>query len=713
MSATPPRNDGQWCLFLKKLLFLLLTIPTLLFCLDFAFPVKLDKFHDQSPLLLDRDGQVLSVLLTRDEKWRFPLEMDQVPQDFTDMLISCEDKHFFYHPGIDPLALSRAAYQWIQNGRVISGGSTITMQVARLLDPKPRTLLNKVIEIARALQLTFHHSKSEILRFYLTLAPYGGNLEGIRSASQAYFQLDPSQLTRSQMALLVVLPQMPTLLRPNINPQLARVQRDKILRRMGHLKKLTPQQVNEGVSEDIPHKRHAFPRHAPHLIRTLVRKNSHQLVFKTTLHKKTQVELESLLLSEIPLLDARQTAAALIVHNKSRQVMAYCASADFYDEDREGQVDLIQASRSPGSTLKPLIYAMAFDDQIIHPETLIHDTATNFNGYSPKNFQDTFHGIVTIREALQKSLNIPAVLVLERMGPGRFVNFLQHFDLDLLFPKEQQSPSLPIALGGVGMRLYDLVGAYCALANQGEFAPLALESSSEIPQTKVFVRPSSSWYITSILEEAPPPEGFISQNWRARQPIAFKTGTSYGSRDALCIGYTQGGQGYTVGVWTGRPDGSSTPNQLGRKTATPILFKIFNTLLHEAPPASYEPPSDVLQVTNDQLPKVLRYFRNPHQSRASYGDEEKDTLPLKITFPQDGSNYALRPIEGISKSYSPIELTIQGGKQPFSLFVNHRPHLIKPSKSDTVIWTPEQPGFTELTVVDQTGQSDSITLLLR
>lgn len=696
----------------KKILVGLVGLCIGLVCLDFAFPPNLKKLNDQSPLLLDRKGEVLSALLSQDEKWRFPIESDEIPEAFTDMLVTCEDKRFFSHPGIDPIALCRAVWQWMKNGRVISGGSTLTMQVDRLLDPKPRTLTSKLVEMIRALQLEYHYSKAEILRFYLILAPYGGNLEGIRSASQAYFQVDPDQLTRSQMALLVVLPQMPTLLRPNVNPNLARTQRDKILRRMAALNKLSPQQTEESISESIPQKRHAFPHHVPHLIRSFVRKSPHQLVFKTTLDKKIQAELEALLHKEIALFDARQTAAALIVNNKTRYIIAYCGSADFYDEDRDGQVDIIQAFRSPGSAMKPLIYAMAFDDQVIHPETLIHDTSTNFRGYIPKNFQDTFHGDVTIREALQQSLNIPAVLVLEKIGPGRFTNFLRQFGLQLRFPQEHESPSLSLALGGVGIRLCDLVSAYCALANQGNFAPLTMINSSDLPKTEPFVRATSSWYVTSILENAPPPEGFLSQTWTTKQPIAFKTGTSYGARDALCIGYTQGSQGHTVGVWTGRPDGSSTPNQLGRKTAAPLLFKIFNTLLPEGNSSTSSPPADVLQVTSHQLPKILRYFRSPHLTKLPDDEEREGSRPLKITFPQDGSGYALRPLQNQHKVYHSIDLSTQGGTPPLSLFVNRKPSTGKSLKPNTVTWTPSQPGFTELTVVDQAGRSDSITIQL-
>jgi penicillin-binding protein 1C len=472
------------------------------------------------------------------------------------MLIAYEDKRFYQHPGVDPIALIRALGQWLKNGYIISGGSTLTMQTVRLMRPRPRTILYKIEEILQALRLEWFYTKDEILTKYLTLAPYGGNVEGLRAASLAYFQQDPLQLTPAKMALMVVIPQLPTALRPHIYPEKAKRFRDKVIMRLKERGVLTPDQCREATTDPVPTHRYSFPMYALHVMQSLRQKHPTQTVLKTTLIKKKQMALESLLRSEIIFFELHQTAAALIVENNTRNIVAYVGSADPFNEAKNGYVDMIQAVRSPGSALKPLIYALAFDENLIHPETLIEDVSTNFNGYMPTNFRDVFHGEVTIREALQQSLNIPVVQLLDSLGPGRFVDWLKHYGVRLAFSSRDRLPSLPIALGGVGIRLWDLASLYCALANEGQFAPLTIEPSSQSVDAKTLVQSAASWYVTRILEDAPAPNGIVDWFVTDKSPIAFKTGTSYGARDALCLGYTSGASGYTVGVWTGRADGS-------------------------------------------------------------------------------------------------------------------------------------------------------------
>lgn len=671
--------------------------------LDLIFPLPLKKVEDVSYLLLDRNQQLISAMPSVDEKWRLPLT-NAPPPLFIKMLVSFEDKRFFYHPGIDPLALSRALWQFIIHRKIISGGSTLTMQVARLLDPKPRTMLSKLIQMIRAVQLEIHYSKQDILKLYLTLAPYGGNLEGIRAASLAYFKKEADQLTLAEMALLVAIPQLPTSTRPHIYPERAKFQRNKVIKQMMKNCILNEKQAAEAMSDPVPTLRHSLPCLAPHLIRTFIRENPTHHVFNTTLDKTLQENLENLLLKQMDNFETHQTTAALIVSNKKREILAYVGSAKFLDERKEGHVDIIKSTRSPGSTLKPFIYAVAFDDGFVHPETLIDDVFTNFEGYAPTNFQDSFHGTLSLRESLQQSLNIPAVLLLERIGAKRFRDILENLGIHLKLPEKSPIASLPIALGGVGISLFDLTALYCALANGGVFSSLKIDSNDKTESTKIFVRKASSWYISRILENSPVPEGFLDWHITGKQAVAFKTGTSYGARDAICMGYTSEDSGYTVGVWTGRPDGSASPNQLGRKTAAPILLKIFDALLPSSSQINKEnaAPEGVILLPNHSLPIALRHIKKDSNSKSKENS-------IKITFPNDGSTHILRlKNDDLNRpEYYPISLSTEGGKAPITWFINDKP---QPFHSEKILWQPQKEGFYEITVVDAEGNSQTITL---
>ncbi|MBY0280556.1 MAG: penicillin-binding protein 1C [Alphaproteobacteria bacterium] len=690
----------------RKLIYVLIFITGAM-GLDFMFPPPLKKLQNLSYLLCDRNNQLISAMPSLDEKWRLPLTSEPSAL-FTEMLISFEDKRFFFHPGIDPLALIRAFGQFIRYGKIISGGSTITMQVARLLDPKQRILINKLSQMLRAIQLEFHYSKQDILKFYLILAPYGGNLEGIQAASLAYFKKEADQLTHAEMALLVAIPQFPTATRPHIYPGYAKLQRDKVIKRMMQNNILSLKQANEAINDPVPLKRYPFPTSAPHLIRAFIKEDPNNHVFQTTLDKALQENLESLLLKQVSNFENHQTAAALIVSNKTREILGYVGSAKFLDEQKEGHVDIIKAVRSPGSTLKPFIYAVAFDDGFAHPETLIDDVFTNFQGYTPTNFQDAFHGTLSLRESLQQSLNIPAVVLLEHIGTKRFKDILENLGVHLKLPDKSPIASLPIALGGVGITLFDLTVLYCALANKGEFSPLKIHLNDKTDLKKVFVREAASWYVTRVLENSPVPEGFLDWHTTGKHAVAFKTGTSYGARDAICMGYTDGDSGYTVGVWAGRPDGSASSNQLGRKTAAPILLKIFDTLLLHSCQSAKEslPPKGVIQLPNDLLPATLRHIKKGSPIGIQ---KNNNTNPIKITFPVDGSTHILRlktNSQGKIEFY-PIPLQIEGGKAPFTWFINDKP---EPLHNEKILWQPQKAGFYEIAVVDAEGNSQAITL---
>jgi len=708
-----------------KRFFVFLTLPILLVSAIFLSLPKLNV-PKYSPVLLDQFDEILCVQLSPDDKWRLPIALEQVPLSYLKMLVTYEDKRFYKHPGVDPIALSRALWQWMKNGQIISGGSTLTMQTVRLLNPRPRTIFYKLEEIFQAVWLECRYSKKEILSLYLTLAPYGGNIEGLRAASLTYFQQEPLQLTPAKMALLVVIPQLPSALRPHIYPTKAKKFRDKVLKRMEEKGVLTLDQVEEAVRDPVPSMRVPFPQYAHHVMQKKKKKNPSQSVYRTTLIKKKQKALESLLLSEIAFFEPHQTAAALIIENKTRHVVAYVGSADSFSEDKNGYVDMVQAIRSPGSALKPFIYALAFDENFIHPETLIEDVSMNFNGYMPTNFKDVFHGEITIREALQQSLNIPVVLLLDRLGPGRFVNWLTQCGITLSFSSKDRIPSLPIALGGVGIRLYDLVALYAALANGGQYIAPTIVPRKDMPKSFSLVQPASSWYVTRILEDAPAPNGLVDWFVTEKTPVAFKTGTSYGARDALCIGYINGEQGYTAGVWTGRADGSPSPNQLGRKTAAPILLKIFNTILQSNTEITYvAPPSGVLSVRGPELPEALRWFRHvrrgPYNKVLQSTSFAKDTILSRVQLlsPQTDTAYTLQKKSSDPSTFVPIPITIMGGKSPFLLLVNGEPTPINevslPGRNtqQIALWHPTKIGFFELSVVDALGNSDTVTIQMK
>lgn len=730
---------------LGKVLLSLCSFILLIFVVDHLFPPHLTKLQDRSAILLDENGELLTVHLAKDERVRLGAVLEEVDPLYIKMLIHFEDKRFYHHPGADPIALLRATAQSIRAGRIVSGGSSLTMQTVRLLEPRRRTFKNKVIEICRAIQLELHYSKKEILEMYLVLAPFGGNLEGIRAATLAYFGKEPKRLTLSEAALLVALPQSPNRLRPEIFAERCKKYRDKVIDRMSQKSLLTKQAAREAMEDRLPMKKLAFPRIAPHAAFMLTRQAPNQIQHKSFLNKQIQQQIEELLKQEMTFLGEGQSIAALVVENSSHQVKAYVGSSHFFDEKIKGQVNMIEAFRSPGSLLKPFIYAMAFEEGIAHPETLVEDVPTGFSGYHPSNFKDVFHGRLTMKEALQHSLNIPAVLLLERLGPRRFYSHLCSTGIQLKFENPEVDPSLPLALGGVGMRLWDLVSMYSALANEGKFefirltdqknqsnqknrdnqknedhkkfkkedhAKLKKEESTKLKKedSTTLTDRESTILITQILEDISAPDGFIDKKWIGEAKLPYKTGTSYGHRDAWAIGYTEQ---YTVGIWVGKADGTTSTSITGRKTAAPILFKVFDQLgMPKNAMRIVKANQGTLtsMINREQLPKKLCEFKRKGSSNSrSIGNQEENTRVMKIQFPREGS---ILYLEEDRLQFHPITLTLSPGFPPYFCFVNGK-LLDIVSQSSKIKWTPATRGFVELTILDSRGQSDTVNLELR
>src|SRR5215207_5286296 len=511
---------------------------------------RLERSGLVSALVLARDGSILRGFLTPDGKWRLPVAAAEIDPLYRRMLIAGEDRRFAAHPGVDPLAGLRALGLLAWHGHVVSGASTLTMQAVRLLERRPRTLAAKLAEMAEAVGLERRLGKDDIRGLYLTLAPFGGNLEGVRAASLAYFGKEPGHLSPGEAALLVALPRSPERLRPDRHPEAARAARNAVLARMRADGVISDATFAEAREEPVPRTRLALPFHAPHLAKQLRMADPRAPILRTPIDPVLQRRVETLLRREAGALDPQATLAALVIDNRTRQVAAYVGNADFASAARRGTLDMAQAVRSPGSALKPFIYAMAFDRLLVHPQTLVDDRPRHFGDYAPSDFDGIFRGEVSAAEALQYSLNVPAVAVLDRLGARRFTGALAAAGIWLHLPASADAePGLAVALGGAGITLLDLANLYVALSHGGEVAAPHRSADKPVGRETAIFGPAAAWYVNDILASAPPPPGMPPQPVRRGRQLAFKTGTSYGFRDAWAVGYDRQ---VTVAVWAGR-----------------------------------------------------------------------------------------------------------------------------------------------------------------
>ena len=543
----------------------------LLWLADRVWPLPLPK-DDLARVVLAEDGTPLWRFADANGVWRYPVSTDEVSAYYLDALLTYEDRWFFRHPGVNPLALGRAAWQNLTGGRVLSGGSTLSMQVARLLDPHERTLTGKVRQLWRTAQLEWHLSKDQILNLYLNRAPFGGTLQGVAAASWAYLGKSPQHLTHSEAALLAVLPQAPSRLRPDRHPARAQVARDKVLRRVAEYRVWPQTAVDEALQEPLLLAPRLEPSLAPLLARRLNRPHSPPLI-RTTLDANLQRRLEDLLLGWRARLPDHTSAAIVVVETENMAVRAYLGSVDINDTRRFGHVDMISALRSPGSTLKPFLYGMAMDAGLIHSESLLQDVPRRYGDYRPGNFSMGFSGPVSASAALAMSLNLPAVQLLEAYGPKRFAAHMRNGGVPLSLPALAE-PNLALILGGAGSRLEDLVSGYSALARDGKSANLRLQPSDELHERRL-LSPGSAWVIRRILSGQARPDRDPRAELVQRPLLAWKTGTSYGFRDALAIGV---GPRYLIGVWIGRPDGTPVPGQFGLASAAPLMLQVHDVL---------------------------------------------------------------------------------------------------------------------------------------
>jgi penicillin-binding protein 1C len=638
------------------------TAALLFLMLNWLFPLPVEKLHrPASMLVLDRNGEWLRAFTAPDDSWRiYEPSLDELSPKLREAVLTYEDRWFYRHIGVNPLSILQAAIDNIKAKRVVRGGSTMTMQVARMMEPKGRTIPNKLIEVFRAFQLELKYSKAEILTHYFNMAPYGGNIVGSSAAARIYFNKSQSRLSLGESALLAAIPNSPTLLRPDVHPKNARKAREKVLQRMLKYKKINERELREALSEPIPTKRYPMPFKAPHLTRLLFgNSGKQQMGFKAqdsrfracpdpsgiqdagfkmqdsryksqdagarprtrrkssiqeagfrgeestrtgriyaTIDTKIQELSERVLREQLAPLRQQgiSTGAIIVMDTKTREVLAMVGSYDFFDESGQGQVNGTLATRSPGSALKPFVYALAIDRGLITPESLLHDVPVDYSGYNPVNYNGKHRGYITAREALEYSLNVPAVNLCAQLGNDGIYPFLKRAGISTL-TESQEHYGLSLVLGGCGVTLLELTTLYAGLANFGEFAPYRLtrEQSgrhqvSAHPSARLLSR-GASFILTEMLTEVRRPDLPAAFEASMNLPqVAWKTGTSYGHRDAWSIGYTPE---YTVGVWVGNFDGRGVPSLVGSEAAAPILFALFNALTTPATNRWFTPPPRV------------------------------------------------------------------------------------------------------------------------
>ncbi|PLX11599.1 MAG: penicillin-binding protein 1C [Marinilabiliales bacterium] len=574
-------------------LILVFTIPILLIrflIADAFFPLEIDI--EYSTIITSNDSTVVHAYLTSDDKWRMYTELSEINDKLKKAIINKEDKWFYYHPGVNFLSVTRAAFNNLIKGQRTSGASTITMQVARLLNPKSRTYLNKTKEIFMALQLELHYSKDEILQMYLNLVPYGGNIEGVKSASVLYFKKAPSQLSLAEVITLSIIPNRPTSLRLGGNNQRLTRERNKWINRFRHDQIFNTNDLDDALNEKISTFRQPAPSGIPHLSRRLKTQYSNSAIIRTHIDMQVQSEIEKLVKTYIGALYFQniKNACVLVVKNDNREVISYVGSADFNNPDDGGQVDGTLAVRSPGSTLKPLLYGMAMDKGLITPKFKITDTPVSFNGYEPENYDGNFNGKVSIEYALANSLNIVAVKVLDKLGVKPFVERLIKAGFKRI-KHDRKHLGLSTVLGGCGASLEELTGLYCALAHEGEYSRLSYVYGDSSKTEKRILSKQASYMITEILTQLTRPDLPLEwQNSSNLPKVAWKTGTSYGRRDAWSIGYNKN---YTVGVWVGNFSGHGVPDLSGAQTAAPLLFNIFNVIDYKSKKQWYTMPDSL------------------------------------------------------------------------------------------------------------------------
>jgi len=566
------------------------SLVALFFILNWIFPLP-DKI-EYSAIITDSKGEVINACLTRDQKWRMKTELNEISPLLRKTIIAKEDKYFYFHPGVNPVAVARAFFKNIFRMKTTSGASTITMQVARALEHRKRNIGSKIIEMFRAFQLELKYNKDEILQMYLNLVPYGGNIEGVKSASVLYFNKNPDHLSLAEITALSIIPNRPSTLVMGKNNDLIVQERNKWLRKFADKKVFTQKEIEDALAEPLVAARGTVPHYLPHLSYKLKR-NGNEIIH-TNIIMNTQMKTEKLVEDYVRTLRLKniKNAAVIIIDNKTHKVITYVGSSDFHDTTDGGQVNGAAAIREPGSTLKPLLYGLCIDAGLETPRMVVTDVGVNYAGYSPENYDKKYNGYVTVEYALEHSLNIPAVKSLKMLGKDKLIQKLAACDFKQI-KKDQSKLGLSMILGGCGASLEELTGLFSSFANEGIYiSPSYTQNDTAFKKIKL-ISPAANYMITDILSRVSRPD--FPLNWQATEhmpKIAWKTGTSYGRRDAWSIGYNKN---YTVGVWVGNFSGVGVADLSGANVATPLLFKIFNTIDYDSDADWFSLPPDCEQ----------------------------------------------------------------------------------------------------------------------
>lgn len=575
---------------LKWLGITIASLVILFFILSWIFPLP-DKI-EYSTIITDSKGEVINAYLTKDQKWRMKTELNEISPLLRKTIIAKEDKYFNSHPGINPIAITKAFFRNVFRMKTVSGASTITMQVARALEHRKRNIGSKIIETFRAFQLELKYSKNEILQMYLNLDPYGGNIEGVKSASILYFNKNPDHLSLAEITALSIIPNRPSSLVIGKNNNLIVQERNKWLRKFAVDKVFTQKEIEDALAEPLIATRGTVPHYLPHLSYKLKLQGGD--IVRTNIIMNTQMKTEKLVEDYVRALKLKniKNAAVVVIDNKTHKVITYVGSSNFHDTTDGGQVNGAAAVREPGSTLKPLLYGLCIDEGLETPKMTITDVEVNYAGYSPENYDKKFNGYVTVEYSLEHSLNIPAVKSLKLLGKDKLVQKLASCDFKQI-KKDQSKLGLSMILGGCGATLEELTGLFSVFANEGVYISPSYTQNDTSFVKKRIISSAANYMITDILSRVNRPD--FPLNWQATEhmpKIAWKTGTSYGRRDAWSIGYNKS---YTIGVWVGNFSGIGVADLSGANVATPLLFKIFNTIDYDSDEEWFMMPEDCEQ----------------------------------------------------------------------------------------------------------------------
>lgn len=743
--------------------------------LDYFYPFPAQNLKKEPAVIIsDKDGNALRFFLPKDKQWRFPVELKEIDPKLIKSVVESEDRWFYSHPGVNPLAIGRALYRNLKSGRVISGASTIPMQIARLSDPKRRSLSAKLTEAFRALQLKWHFEDNELLEFYLNIAPYGGNIEGVGAASYFYFDKTPQALEPHEIALLTLLPRSPNKYDPTRNPKIAKAKRNEVLTLIEQRGIFSSAQVSSAFGKPVPSKRKRLPFKAPHFTEFVYRQKSNPENLQTTLDAWIQYLSQGIAKKHIGNLRSQgiNNLAIVVIENENRELRAMVGSSNYFEKSFSGQVNNAVSRRSPGSALKPFLYAQALDQGLVIPDTYMLDIPTDFSGYVAENYDGNYRGRITMRNALILSLNSPAVRLLSRVGLKDFHELLLGGGLKTL-DRPTNKYGLPLVLGAGEVTLLDLTNLYATLAGKGVHSSVKfLSDEMDLSETEL-LSPEASYLISEILTELKRPD-MPSRSWALTEDVpevAWKTGTSYGHRDAWAIGYSDK---YTIGVWVGNPEGRGVKGISGAEQAGPILFDLFRSIEPNgskiAEPTNLNLETILVCTESHMIPsrycdktekvvyipgvsKISRdsYIRRvfidketghqligeciaerPHEAKVFtvYPSEltawwRVHNKPVEIVppispyckdIPSDipptiispDANTPYRVLRGTPSEYQKVQLSAQVSENVTKLYWYQNGRLITSTNPDKKVFAPLKKGTHKLVVVDSSGRVDSI-----